>query len=123
MKITGSPTKRNSAKAMRPTVSMTRIAWPSRRRMNAAMGLRECYRMAFAQRLVRWQRRHGRRDLPWQGTRDPYRIWLSEVMLQQTQVAAVRPYYLRFVERFRTVQSLDAASQVEGPGSGRRLGV
>jgi len=38
--------------------------------------------MAFAPQIVRWQRRHGRRDLPWQGTRDPYRIWLSEVMLQ-----------------------------------------
>jgi A/G-specific adenine glycosylase len=36
---------------------------------------------------MRWQRRHGRHDLPWQGTRDPYRVWLSEVMLQQTQVA------------------------------------
>ena len=41
---------------------------------------------AFAQRLVAWQRAHGRHDLPWQRTRDPYRIWLSEIMLQQTQV-------------------------------------
>src|SRR5437762_5346338 len=92
---------------------MTRIAWPSRRRMNAAMGLRECYRMAFAEKLIGWQRRHGRHDLPWQGTRDPYRIWLSEVMLQQTQVAAVIPYYERFLKRFPTVQTLARADQQE----------
>ena len=48
---------------------------------------------AFARALVAWQRAHGRHDLPWQGTRDPYRIWLSEIMLQQTQVATVLPYY------------------------------
>ena len=48
--------------------------------------------MSFAQKLIRWQGAHGRHDLPWQGTRDPYRIWLSEIMLQQTQVAAVVPY-------------------------------
>src|SRR5947208_6887176 len=96
---------------MRPTVSMTRIAWPSRRRMNAAMGLRECYRMPFAQKLIEWQRRHGRHDLPWQGTRDPYRIWLSEVMLQQTQVATVIPYYERFIGRFADVRSLARASE------------
>ena len=81
--------------------------------MNAAMGLRECYRMDFAQKLVRWQRGHGRQDLPWQGTRDPYRIWLSEIMLQQTQVTTVIPYYLRFLEKFRTVQALAAASEEE----------
>jgi A/G-specific adenine glycosylase len=68
---------------------------------------------SFAQKLVAWQRRHGRRDLPWQGTRDPYRIWLSEVMLQQTQVAAVIPYYQRFVNRFPDVQALAAASEDE----------
>src|SRR5438046_2039371 len=92
---------------------MTRIAWPSRRRMNAAMGLRECYRMPFAQKLIAWQRRHGRHDLPWQGTRDAYRIWLSEVMLQQTQVAAVIPYYERFLRRFPSVAALASASEEE----------
>src|SRR5213082_550316 len=65
--------------------------------------------MAFAQRLIRWQIRHGRHDLPWQRTRDPYRIWLSEVMLQQTQVATVIPYYERFLARFPDVKSLAAA--------------
>src|SRR5262249_23660861 len=65
----------------------------------------------FASRVTRWQRRHGRNDLPWQGTRDAYRIWLSEVMLQQTQVAAVLPYYERFVARFPTVAALAAAPE------------
>src|SRR6185503_14792183 len=51
----------------------------------------------FAARVVAWQRAHGRRDLPWQASRDAYRIWLSEVMLQQTQVATVLPYYPRFI--------------------------
>src|SRR5436190_9243492 len=69
--------------------------------------------MVFAQKLIAWQRRHGRRDLPWQGTRDPYRIWLSEVMLQQTQVSAVIPYYERFLRRFPTVEALAAASEDE----------
>ena len=67
----------------------------------------------FAEILIAWQRRHGRRGLPWQGTRDPYRIWLSEVMLQQTQVAAVIPYYERFLARYPTVQALAAASEEE----------
>ncbi len=64
---------------------------------------------SVAARIVRWQRVHGRHGLPWQGTRDPYRVWLSEVMLQQTQVATVRDYYVRFLARFPTVQSLAAA--------------
>ena len=59
--------------------------------------------------VVRWQRSHGRHHLPWQGTRDPYRVWLSEVMLQQTQVAAALPYYQRFLERFPDVGALAAA--------------
>ena len=64
---------------------------------------------AFASRLIRWHHQHGRHDLPWQGTRDPYRVWLSEVMLQQTQVASVIPYYQRFLERYATVDALAAA--------------
>lgn len=63
----------------------------------------------FAERLIAWQRRHGRHDLPWQGTRDPYRVWLSEIMLQQTQVATVIPYYERFLARFPTLAALAAA--------------
>ncbi|HSV44995.1 MAG TPA: A/G-specific adenine glycosylase, partial [Ramlibacter sp.] len=63
----------------------------------------------FSARLVRWQQAHGRHGLPWQGTRDPYRVWLSEIMLQQTQVSAVLGYYDRFLERFPGVASLAAA--------------
>jgi hypothetical protein len=54
----------------------------------------------FSARLIRWHKRHGRHDLPWQNTTDPYRVWLSEIMLQQTQVATVVPYYERFLDRF-----------------------
>ncbi len=65
---------------------------------------------AFAGRVIAWQRSHGRNDLPWQNTRDPYRVWLSEIMLQQTQVATVRSYYERFLGRFADVAALAAAS-------------
>ncbi len=68
---------------------------------------------SFAEKLVAWQHRHGRRDLPWQGTRNPYRIWLSEVMLQQTQVAVVIPYYERFLARYPDIHALARASEEE----------
>jgi A/G-specific adenine glycosylase len=63
----------------------------------------------FAGRVVRWQRAHGRNTLPWQSTRDPYRVWLSEIMLQQTQVATVLDYYARFLARFPDVRALAGA--------------
>jgi A/G-specific adenine glycosylase len=63
----------------------------------------------FATRLIAWQRAYGRHDLPWQNTRDPYRIWLAEIMLQQTQVATVIPYYARFLTRFPSLDALAAA--------------
>ncbi|MBI3144255.1 MAG: A/G-specific adenine glycosylase [Pseudogulbenkiania sp.] len=63
---------------------------------------------AFAKRLIAWQQTHGRHGLPWQVS-DPYRVWLSEIMLQQTQVATVLGYYARFLERFPDVASLAAA--------------
>jgi A/G-specific adenine glycosylase len=62
-----------------------------------------------ARRLLAWYGREGR-DLPWRQTRDPYRIWVSEIMLQQTTVAAVIPYYERFLQRFPTVERLASAS-------------
>jgi A/G-specific adenine glycosylase len=68
---------------------------------------------SFATQVVEWQRRHGRHGLPWQGTRDPYRVWLSEVMLQQTQVATVLGYYQRFLQAFPDVAALAAAPQDE----------
>ncbi len=64
----------------------------------------------FASRLIAWQKAYGRKHLPWQGTHDPYRIWLSEIMLQQTQVATVIPYYQRFIDRFPDIASLASAS-------------
>ncbi len=64
---------------------------------------------SFSTRLIAWQHTAGRHDLPWQKTRDPYRIWLSEIMLQQTQVATVIPYYARFLTRFPDVRALAAA--------------
>jgi A/G-specific adenine glycosylase len=64
---------------------------------------------SFASRLTAWQKRHGRRDLPWQGTREAYRIWISEIMLQQTQVSTVIPYYDRFLAAFPDVAGLAAA--------------
>jgi A/G-specific adenine glycosylase len=67
----------------------------------------------FATRLIAWQHHHGRHDLPWQNTCDPYRVWLSEVMLQQTQVTTVIPYYQRFLARFPDINSLAAADENE----------
>jgi A/G-specific adenine glycosylase len=64
---------------------------------------------SIAGKVIAWQRRHGRHDLPWQNTRDPYRLWLSEVMLQQTQVTTVLDYYGRFLARFPDVRALAAA--------------
>ena len=76
----------------------------------------------FAPRLVQWQRAHGRSQLPWQHTRDPYRVWLSEIMLQQTQVSTVLGYYARFLERFPSVADLAAAHPDEVLGLWSGLG-
>ncbi len=65
----------------------------------------------FSDRIIAWQRQHGRHTLPWQNTRDPYAIWVSEIMLQQTQVTAVIPYYLRFMARFPDVATLARADE------------
>ena len=64
----------------------------------------------LSQAVVAWQACHGRHDLPWQNTRDPYRVWLSEIMLQQTQVATVLDYFARFLARFPNVSALAQAS-------------
>ncbi|EJN06697.1 A/G-specific adenine glycosylase [Herbaspirillum sp. YR522] len=64
---------------------------------------------SFSAEVIAWQKQHGRHKLPWQNTRDAYRVWLSEIMLQQTQVAAVIPYYQRFLARCPDVFSLAAA--------------
>jgi A/G-specific adenine glycosylase len=67
--------------------------------------------LKFAARLLAWFERHGRHDLPWQHPRDPYRIWVAEVMLQQTQVATVIPYFQRFAAALPDVNALAAASE------------
>ena len=78
--------------------------------------------MDFAAQVVRWQKTHGRNHLPWQNTRDPYPVWLSEIMLQQTQVATVLDYFPRFVARFPDVGSLAGASLDEVLGLWSGLG-
>jgi A/G-specific adenine glycosylase len=62
-----------------------------------------------ARRLLKWFDAHGRHDLPWQRDRTPYSVWVSEIMLQQTQVGTVIPFYVRFMTRFATVAALAAA--------------
>ncbi len=69
--------------------------------------------MDFSQRIIAWQRRHGRHHLPWQSNRDPYRIWVSEIMLQQTQVGTVIPYFERFMARFPDIARLADAGEEE----------
>src|SRR5690554_4324694 len=66
-------------------------------------------RPGIAASLLPWFEAHGRKDLPWQQPATPYRVWISEIMLQQTQVATVIPYFLRFVERFPAVATLAKA--------------
>ena len=65
----------------------------------------------FASRLITWQKMHGRHDLPWQNTSEPYAIWVSEIMLQQTQVSSVIGYYRKFMQRFPNITSLALATQ------------
>lgn len=89
---------RRTATAPRPDASAP-PAWPAGAPADAAS------------RIAAWQRRAGRHGLPWQRTRDPYRIWLSEIMLQQTQAATVVPYYERFLALFPTVVDLADAPQ------------
>ena len=69
--------------------------------------------MEFSTQLLAWWDQHGRKDLPWQHPRSAYRVWVAEIMLQQTQVKTVIPYFNRFIERFPDIQSLAAASTDE----------
>ena len=63
--------------------------------------------------IVAWQKKAGRHDLPWQQNRTAYRVWVSEIMLQQTQVSTVIPYFQRFMQRFDSVHALAQSSQDE----------
>ena len=69
--------------------------------------------LSFSQRLLNWYKKDGRHDLPWQQDRNLYRVWVSEIMLQQTQVATVIPYFERFMTRFPNISALAEASQDE----------
>ena len=66
---------------------------------------------SIARPLLAWFDQYGRKDLPWQRDRTPYRVWVSEIMLQQTQVATVIPFYERFMSRFPSVSDLAVAPQ------------
>jgi A/G-specific adenine glycosylase len=67
----------------------------------------------FAARLLHWYQQHGRHDLPWQKDKSLYRVWISEIMLQQTQVTTVIPYFERFMQHFPDIATLAQASQDE----------
>ncbi len=76
----------------------------------------------FSEQLLAWWDEHGRKDLPWQHPRSPYRVWVSEIMLQQTQVKTVIPYFNRFIDRFPDIEALANASADELLGYWSGLG-
>jgi A/G-specific adenine glycosylase len=78
-------------------------------------------RRSIRRRILNWYRKN-KRDLPWRSTRDPYCIWISEIMLQQTRVAAVIPYYQRFLDRFPDVEALRSANEHDLLGAWAGLG-
>ena len=67
----------------------------------------------FARKIITWQKAYGRHDLPWQQNISAYRVWLSEIMLQQTQVDTVKPYFIRFLEKYPEISYLARASTDE----------
>jgi A/G-specific adenine glycosylase len=85
----------------------------SRRKPTAGLPVRGSDAGTFASRLLRWFEASGRHDLPWQHPRTPYRVWLSEIMLQQTQVKTVIPYFERFLAALPTLRALAAAPRDE----------
>lgn len=95
--------RRRSSTLFCPPISVK--TWPAVSKQATAQ------QASFATRLLAWWDQNGRHDLPWQEPRSPYRVWLSEVMLQQTQVTTVIPYFFRFLEHFPTLKHLAQASQ------------
>ena len=69
--------------------------------------------MKFSSKLIRWHEKHGRKDLPWQIDKTPYKVWISEIMLQQTQVVTVIPFFSTFIKRFPNIQELANSSEEE----------
>lgn len=97
-----------SSKAAALSVAATLPVGTDRKRLCKGLGVAN----VIARRLLQWYR-HARRDLPWRRSRDPYAVWVSEVMLQQTQVERVKDYFARFMDRFPTVHALAAAAEVD----------
>ena len=96
-----------------PTPPLDRPATKRAKDMGPSHSIQEpSGRRLFQRRLLAWYQRN-KRELPWRENRDPYRVWLSEIMLQQTRVAAVINYYRRFLQRFPTVEVLAAASDAD----------
>src|SRR6188768_1196264 len=77
-----------------------------------AFVLTTAQKQSLRRRLLAWYSKHAR-DLPWRKSRDPYRVWISEIMLQQTQVATVRDYFTRFTKAFPNVHKLAAADETD----------
>src|SRR5256885_14470885 len=99
---------------------MTVIARKRQRKHGVALPL-PASRQWFRRRLLEWYRKNGR-DLPWRQTRDPYRILVSEVMLQQTQVDRVLPKYHEWLDKYPTLGALCAAPEKEDSATRRPLG-
>jgi A/G-specific adenine glycosylase len=93
----------NCTKVVRHSLAAMR---PWRLLIQSSVGITQRSEASVAPALLDWHARQGRHDLPWQSDRTPYRVWVSEIMLQQTQVATVIPYYHRFMDRFPTVRAL-----------------
>jgi len=81
--------------------------------MNQSITITKDSALQFSQQVVSWYHKQGRKHLPWQQNKTPYRVWISEIMLQQTQVATVIPYYQRFMESFPTITALANADEDE----------
>ena len=68
---------------------------------------------SFSEKVINWYELHGRHDLQWRKAITPYRIWISEIMLQQTQVVTVKPYFKKFIKKYPTLKSIQDASEDE----------
>ena len=69
--------------------------------------------VSFSSSLIKWHKKNGRKDLPWQKNRTPYTVWISEIMLQQTQVSTASPYFIRFIKRFPNLKTLSESNEDE----------
>ena len=67
----------------------------------------------LSKKIIKWHKEYGRKNLPWQRDTNPYKVWISEIMLQQTQVNTVIPYYQRFIERFPDIEALANSTEEE----------